>query len=60
MGHVKTVIVLSGGCLLFGEAMPVKRFMGVCLAMSGIVWYSFLKMKVCCPVHLCEGGDVLY
>lgn len=45
VGHVKTVIVLSGGCLLFGEAMPVKRFLGVCLAMSGIVWYSFLKMK---------------
>lgn len=40
VGHVKTVIILSGGCLFFGDAMPPKKLLGICLAMVGIIWYS--------------------
>ena len=49
VGHIKTVVVLSGGCLLFGDEMPLKRFLGVCLALSGIFYFSALKMQVSCP-----------
>ena len=40
------MVVLSGGCLLFGDEMPLKRFLGVCLALSGIFYFSALKMQV--------------
>lgn len=33
-----------GGCLLFGEEMPLMRLAGICVAMAGIVWYSVLKL----------------
>lgn len=45
IGHVKTVIILTGGCLLFGEEMPWRRLAGICVAMVGIVWYSVLKLQ---------------
>ena len=45
VGHTKTVIVLTGGCLLFGEEMPLGRLSGVCCALVGIVWFSALKLK---------------
>jgi len=38
VGHLKTVIILAGGCVLFGEAMPPKKVAGVVLGMSGILW----------------------
>lgn len=44
VGHVKTVIILAGGCLFFGDEMPPKKLAGISLAMGGIVWYSQLKM----------------
>ncbi|KAK9842031.1 hypothetical protein WJX81_004974 [Elliptochloris bilobata] len=44
VGHLKTVVILAGGCLLFGEAMPPKKLAGVVLGMCGILWYSYLKM----------------
>lgn len=46
---MKTVIILTGGCLMFGDEMPLKKFLGVCVAMSGIVWYSQLKMAAAAP-----------
>lgn len=38
IGHLKTVIILAGGFLLFDEAMPPKKLAGVALAMGGIMW----------------------
>ena len=32
------MIILAGGCLLFGEAMPPKKLAGVVLGMMGILW----------------------
>ena len=45
MGHLKTVIILAGGFVLFDEKMPAKKLGGVLLALVGIVWYSGLKMQ---------------
>jgi solute carrier family 35 protein E3 len=38
VGHLKTVIILSGGCLIFGDEMPPKKLLGVSIAMAGIIW----------------------
>lgn len=45
VGHLKTVIILTGGCLLFGDTMPPKKLLGVSIAMCGIVWYTQLQLK---------------
>ena len=42
---MKTVIILTGGCMFFGDSMPPKKLTGVCIAMAGIVWYTQLKLK---------------
>lgn len=42
VGHLKTVIILTGGVLVFGDGMPLKRFLGICVAMCGIAWYTQL------------------
>ncbi|KAG2438048.1 hypothetical protein HXX76_005660 [Chlamydomonas incerta] len=44
VGHLKTVIILSGGCMFFGDTMPLKKFTGVCIAMMGIIWYTQQKL----------------
>lgn len=41
----QTVIILTGGCLFFGDEMPPEKLMGVLVAMAGIVWYSLLKIQ---------------
>lgn len=45
VGHVKTVIILSGGVVFFGDSMPPKKVAGICVAMGGIVWYSHIKLQ---------------
>lgn len=40
VGHLKTLIILTGGCLFFGDDMPPKKLLGVGIAMAGIVWYT--------------------
>jgi hypothetical protein len=45
VGHLKTIIILSGGCMFFGDSMPYNKLMGVCVAMGGIVWYTQLKLQ---------------
>lgn len=44
VGHLKTCIILTGGCVLFGDEMPFKKFIGVCVSLLGMVWYTNLKM----------------
>ena len=44
VGHIKTVIILMGGCMFFGDEMPLKKLGGISVAMGGIIWYS----QVCC------------
>lgn len=40
---MKTVIILMGGCLFFGDEMPLKKLAGISVAMCGIVWYSQVR-----------------
>jgi solute carrier family 35 protein E3 len=44
VGHVKTVIILAGGVVFFGDTMPPKKLAGIAIAMGGIVWYSQIKL----------------
>eukprot|EP00198_Chlamydomonas_reinhardtii_P002336 XP_001691672.1 predicted protein [Chlamydomonas reinhardtii] len=44
VGHLKTLIILTGGCMFFGDTMPLKKFIGVCIAMMGIIWYTQQKL----------------
>ncbi len=46
VGHVKTVLILSGGVAFFGDTMPPKKAAGILAAMGGIVWW------VACPALL--------
>ena len=43
VGHIKTVIILMGGCMFFGDEMPLKKLAGISVAMSGIIWYSQVR-----------------
>ncbi|KAK9915489.1 hypothetical protein WJX75_009938 [Coccomyxa subellipsoidea] len=45
VGHIKTVIILMGGCMFFGDEMPLKKLAGISVAMLGIIWYSQLKLS---------------
>ncbi len=40
VGHIKTIIILTGGCMFFGDEMPLKKLAGISIAMLGIMWYS--------------------
>jgi solute carrier family 35 protein E3 len=45
VGHLKTIIILSGGCFFFGDSMPPNKLFGVGVAMLGIIWYTQLKLQ---------------
>ncbi|GAB4823538.1 hypothetical protein N2152v2_010584 [Parachlorella kessleri] len=45
VGHIKTVLILSGGVVFFGDTMPAKKLGGILVAMLGIVWYSQIKLQ---------------
>ena len=60
VGHIKTVIILMGGCMFFGDQMPLKKLAGISIAMSGIIWYSQVGLLISRPrlcfqsVRLCQ------
>ncbi|CAD7703136.1 unnamed protein product [Ostreobium quekettii] len=45
VGHMKTIIILTGGVLFFGDEMPPKKLLGVGVSLVGMVWYSQLKLR---------------
>ena len=45
VGHIKTVIILMGGCMFFGDTMPPKKAAGISIAMGGIIWYSQVGLQ---------------
>ncbi len=47
MGHSKMIFILAGGCLLFNEAMPLKRLAGISVTLLGISWYMYLSLQPC-------------
>ena len=45
VGHIKTVIILTGGVIFFGDSMSMKKFGGIVVAFIGILWYSKIKLE---------------
>ena len=45
VGHLKTVSILTMGVMLFGDSMSVKKFFGICFALTGVIWYSIQKLN---------------
>lgn len=41
VGHLKTVLILSGGCVLFGDALSFGQAIGIGLAMTGVALYTY-------------------
>lgn len=41
--HLKTVLIMAGGVLLFGDAAHPAKLAGLTLAMAGIIVYSVQK-----------------
>lgn len=46
VGHLKTVCIVAGGVLIFGEGMPLVKFGGISLAMTGIIWCVPARRRV--------------
>lgn len=45
VGHLKTVSILGMGVFFFGDSMSMKKFGGICLALTGVFWYSKIKLE---------------
>lgn len=45
LGHCKTVMVLLSDFLLFGRPKSMKSSAGIALTLSGVFWYSSLKLE---------------
>lgn len=56
VGHIKTVIILMGGCMFFGDEMPLKKLAGISIAMLGIIWYSQVQPHKHAPLPTCFLG----
>lgn len=59
VGHIKTVIILMGGCMFFGDEMPLKKLAGISIAMLGIMWYSQVCPHLRMAIHLCSYSRLL-
>ena len=45
IAHVKTVVVVGCGVLLFGDSFQMRKVLGLVLTMGGIAWYTSAKMQ---------------
>eukprot|EP01025_Chloroclados_australasicus_P033222 TRINITY_DN3381_c0_g1_i10.p1 TRINITY_DN3381_c0_g1~~TRINITY_DN3381_c0_g1_i10.p1 ORF type:complete len:353 (-),score=36.90 TRINITY_DN3381_c0_g1_i10:1317-2375(-) len=43
VGHLKTLFIVTGGVIIFGEQITLKKAVGIAVAMGGIIWYNELK-----------------
>jgi drug/metabolite transporter (DMT)-like permease len=44
VGHLKTVLIVAAGVFQFGESMGLKKTVGLVVALTGIVWYTQIKV----------------
>jgi solute carrier family 35 protein E3 len=40
VGHLKTVLIVTGGVVVFGDSITAKKMLGIACAMAGIVWFT--------------------
>lgn len=45
MGHTKTICVLLGGALVFGDAITARVALGMSLAVAGMVGYGYFTSR---------------
>ncbi|CAF1435247.1 unnamed protein product [Rotaria sp. Silwood1] len=45
VGHTKTIGILVGGYLLFGDSLNFKQFIGILLTLFGLFSYTFVRMS---------------
>jgi len=43
VGYLKTVIIFVGGSLIFGESLILKKWIGLLIAIGGLVLYTYVK-----------------
>ena len=44
VGHLKTVSILTMGVIVFGDSINWQKFLGICMALCGVIWYSLQKL----------------
>ncbi|DBB13421.1 hypothetical protein WJX82_009270 [Trebouxia sp. C0006] len=44
VGHMKTMTILAGSCLIFGDTMSISKLSGVAIAMLGVAWYAQMQI----------------
>ncbi|KAL4418890.1 hypothetical protein ABPG77_002633 [Micractinium sp. CCAP 211/92] len=59
LGHSKTILVLLGGWAFLGDTITAKKFCGMLLAVSGMVWYGKASSGVAasCLLQAAEAAD---
>lgn len=45
VGHMKTIIILTGGYLYFGDDMSAIKLIGIVISLSGVIWYAQTKVE---------------
>jgi solute carrier family 35 protein E3 len=45
VGHLKTLLIVAAGVLMFGEEIGLKKGLGLITAVAGIVWYTNIRME---------------
>lgn len=45
LGHTKTILILTGGWLFFNELISGQQVVGICLAIMGMILYSYFSMR---------------
>jgi solute carrier family 35 protein E3 len=43
-GHVKTIVILGGGVVFFGDQISRLKTLGIAMALGGVVAYTRLKV----------------
>ncbi|GAB5371656.1 hypothetical protein AAMO2058_001598700 [Amorphochlora amoebiformis] len=46
VGHAKTICILISGVMIFGDEITQKKFLGIVVALTGMVWYGQIKLTL--------------
>lgn len=49
LGHLKTILILLLGFLLFGKSTNPQNIIGICIAMVGVISYTEVKRRMALP-----------
>jgi len=46
VGHAKTICILVSGVVFFEDKITSKKFIGIVVALSGMIWYGQIKLRL--------------